>query len=63
MKKTLICYFRARAEILHFLVYKFAQKESYDLAQPLVDVQEKIIPEDDVTLNRSLEQHFAKCSS
>ena len=42
---------RALTGIVHSLVYDFAQSESYNFAQP-VDVQQKILPEDDVTLYR-----------
>ena len=42
---------RAVTGIVHSLVYDFAQSESYSFAQP-VDVQQKILPEDDVTLYR-----------
>ena len=42
---------RAVTGIVHSPVYNFAQSESYNFAQP-VDVQEKILPEDDDTLFR-----------
>ena len=42
---------RAVIGIVQSLVYDFAQSESYNFAQP-VDVQQKILPEDDVTLYR-----------
>lgn len=42
---------RAVTGIVHSLVYDFAQSESYNLAKP-VEVQQSILPEDDVTLYR-----------
>ena len=43
---------RAVTGIVHSLVYDFAQSESYNLAKPVDQVQQSILPEDDVTLYR-----------
>lgn len=43
---------RAVTGIVHSLVYDFTQSESYNLAKPVDQVQQSILPEDDVTLYR-----------